>query len=1124
MFPNSAAARDSLVEALELDLVGPTNDHPFARELLPRSPRHWYLTGMLVPVDAKLEAKEDPGAHEDLDAPSESDNADDGGTPDKAPARRGFFPSSIGLSFLLQPGVSSLKIRLEWGEYEKEEDGHASDTDDDEEPEESASLTASGAASARRGFRRTPCTHELEVSLHPTEAQLAGVAHEVAVPNALGMFVAVVCRTVDTRRMPSLRKGTTSVSLFLVNRKPAAERPGQGDAVFQPRIVIPDATALVPRADLRGEEPSNDWDDRVADLQYRDAREYAVGHGVAVRTRMNGSQVSVESAWIPRATVERVEPAPIGGGVVLSMEQLAALPDVAAARTALGGIPERYSQWIAEQAKTGGLSKSQQETLSDLGDAQRAVCKRIAAGIELLGDPAVLDAFCTANRAMATQARRRMGQIEGRKPSEVNEPTWRPFQLAFLLMAMQGIVEPKHQDRETVDLLFFPTGGGKTEAYLGLAAFTLVLRRLRHPGSASAGVTVLMRYTLRLLTLDQLSRATTLICALELERQQRPEKLGAHAFEIGLWVGRAATPNEMGERRKGAQPSPESALVRTLEFKRGRSSNPPIPLEACPWCGAQFTKESFDLRPDLNQPTDLHVVCSNRHCDFTGTRALPIVAVDEPLYRRLPCFVIATVDKFASLPWKAEVGSLLGQVHRSGAQPLLPPELIIQDELHLISGPLGTVAGIYEAAIDYLASRDIDGVRVRPKIVASTATVRRADSQIRALFDRRSVAIFPPAGPDRRDSFFALTKRDEDIRGRLYVGIAAPGRSMKVVYLRSMIALLAAGQRGYAEARSDASNPMDPYMTVLAYFNSLRELGGSRRIAEDEITYKLQNPPRRRLEPTEELFSSRNIQNEPLELTSRIDTDKVAEAKHLLGQMFCDKGHVDLALATNMISVGLDITRLGLMVVLGQPKSSSEYIQATSRVGRDRAKPGLVVTLLNIHKPRDRSHYERFESYHQTFYRSVEATSVTPTAPRALDRALAPALVGLIRHARKEFQPNGGPEQMRLLRAELDVFAQYLARRARSAAPPGESDATHDTVLTAVRIILDKWQRLTLKVHQDGSKFVYDSRKLGGVPLLREVLDPKLSMLSADERTFRAPRSMRDVEPSVDLIITSPRS
>jgi len=713
-----------------------------------------------------------------------------------------------------------------------------------------------------------------------------------------------------------------------------------------------------------------------------------------------------------------------------------------------------------------------------------------------------------------------------------------------------------------VDLLFFPTGGGKTEAYLGLAAFTMVLRRLR-AGAAhtletrgqkfmAPGMSVLMRYTLRLLTLDQLGRAAALVCALELERKGDPAVLGDWPFEIGLWVGKAATPNRMGDTKNQ---DPETARKKTLAFQRNpTSSSSPIPLEECPWCGTKFKPDSFRLFPDPKAPTDLHIYCVNRKCPFTSSRPLPIVAVDEPLYRRLPAFVIATVDKFASLPWTGQVGKFFGHAGRfdargfyndsdgtasgspipsssGGRAGLLPPDLIIQDELHLISGPLGSIAGLYETALDALASRGGDGgdPTVRPKIIASTATVRRADAQIRALFGRQIVAIFPPPGPNRRDSFFAETLSPERSPARLYVGVAAQGRSLKVVLLRSALSLLSAAQTAYARAggRGLQANPADPYMTMLGYFGSLRELGGSRRIVEDEVYNRLKDygQRRQRLDPADGLFADRSINSDVLELTSRVPTGRVAEAKRSLAQPFTVNKSVDVALATNMISVGLDILRLGLMVVLGQPKTSAEYIQATSRVGRDPERPGLVVTLLNIHKPRDRSHYERFEGYHASFYRSVEATSVTPFSPRALDRALAAALVGLCRHAEPGMGSATGAGAIAQHRTALDRCARVFAKRAeghRQFDDPNQRREMVDHVAHLCTSLLDDWRRVADEARAGGSgTLLYQpwEESRTGVRLLHDLLDPALDGLQDHQRRFRANRSMRDVESTVELTV-----
>jgi len=709
-------------------------------------------------------------------------------------------------------------------------------------------------------------------------------------------------------------------------------------------------------------------------------------------------------------------------------------------------------------------------------------------------------------------------------------------------MNIVGTAEPTHAERKVVDLLFFPTGGGKTEAYLGLAAFAMVLRRLRDPSVQSSGVSVLMRYTLRLLTLDQLGRAATMVCALELERQQDVVKLGAWPFEIGLWVGQTATPNHMG--RKGDK-NDYAARARTIAFQNDSGRKPsPVPLENCPWCGWKFTKDSFKLLPNSDEPTDLRVMCVHRECAFHGRRqprGIPILAVDEPIYRRLPAFIIATVDKFANLPWVGESAGLFGRVERHDADgfygptrqghgtslngPLPPPDLVIQDELHLISGPLGTMVGLYEAAIDALASITVGGDTPRPKIVASTATVRRAERQIRALFGRTAVEVFPPPGPDRRDSFFAITVGADERNPRTYLGVAAQGRNLKVVLLRTYLALMGAAQKSWKDNGADKNpdNPADPYMTLVGYFNSLRELGGSRRIVEDEVETRLVDYAfrRRRVGDTTSLFVNRTRLTEPRELTSRVSTNEVADTKRRLALTHVDKEHVDVALATNMISVGLDIQRLGLMVVLGQPKTASEYIQATSRVGRDDQRPGLVVTLLNVHRPRDRSHYERFGAWHESFYRSVEATSVTPFSPRAIDRGIAAVTVALARLGHSGMTPPRGALAVNKYRAQLEYVADVLSRRAEghdAQLGRDETETLRKKVKDRVNGLLDAWQSIATKKGD-----LQYQREVGvAPPLLFTPLDPELAKQSKEARQFKANRSLRDVEPSVSLWLRNP--
>lgn len=1161
-----AQVRQRLIDALELDLIGPMpDDTAHAEEILSQTPSRWYLTGFLASRIAPHSERADSDEDDTLDELSRLGSGDDEHVPEgETHPRHNFFPSSMGLSVLVAAGVKQFEVSVSWGDY------HPIQNTDTTEPETTES-SARPSKSQQRLWQRTPRSvtmcMDLTKSPHP---------NKVSIPKSNGLSLIISERDVPDKL--HVLPGTRAVSVFLVNERPANQQKSDTSYVFQTRLVLRSMESFVARPDVKGER-LNDWDEEVADLQYRNDFKFAVGHNVsalAIREDNGTACHEVRTAWIPTAEVEKVIPSNIQG-IELEMETLANTQTAQNIRDMLAPMAEQYGQWIKNNRALAPQKEQHKKIARDLLDQADTAKNRIVAGLQALADPQVLEAFRLTNRVMAIAARQRFAQSrEDKDPTQVSAPRWRPFQLAFLLMNLNGVENPLHSDRELVDLLFFPTGGGKTEAYLGLAAFTLILRRLRNSGIGSAGVSVLMRYTLRLLTLDQLSRAATLICALELERQKDIEKLGSWPFEIGLWVGQSATPNRMG--KKGDN-NPDSARSRTTAYLRDDRKYPsPIPLENCPWCGEKFNKTSFKLVPDADNPIDLQVYCANRKCTYglsVGTRInklpLPILAVDEPIYRRLPCFLLATVDKFASLPWVGETGGLFGKVQRynkegfygpcapdkgtilpprpsSSSSPLsgtnkpavlssqtselpadlLPPDLIIQDELHLISGPLGTMVGLYETAIDALSSRDIEGKTCRPKIIASTATVRRASRQIRALFGRDQVDIFPPPGPDRRDSFFAQTVSPQIQHARTYVGIAAPGRNTKVVLLRTYLTLLGAAQQAWKEAGGDKNpdNPADPYMTLVGYFNSLRELGGSRRIVEDEVNSRLnQYSLRRRHGEKKGVFADRKIDDEPLELTSRISTDKVAEAKRRLALRFHEKERVDVALATNMISVGLDITRLGLMVVYCQPKTTAEYIQATSRVGRDEQRPGLVVTILNPHRPRDRSHYEQFQTWHTTFYRGVEATSVTPFSPRAVDRGIAAVTVALARLGIPMLTAPKNAIRILEYRSQADTVAEMIARRAETHDKDLEADKVEELrqkMLGRVHELLDNWETIAHDKSAHNAGLQYQKEEGTYPPLLYYPLDPELERQTKRVQKFKAHRSLRDVEPAVNLWVRTP--
>ena len=1142
---DAAAVRSRLLDALRLDLVGPRPGEPghdaYTEEVLPVAPSRWYLTGFLVPYEAPPEQRSDDDGDDTLDQVDRPVEGDDDNAPEATSARKAFFPSSMGLSVLVPRDAAELQVRIAWADYAPVIDGEGEGEPGSEEAEKEpiAAEGEAGGDPARRtrpqGWRRLIREAEVVVALREGEPVPTDV------PGGEGLRVVVSVRPVgDTDLVPA---GTRSASVFLVNqREPAPDMTRDAAYVFQAELSLHAPQPFVPRPNLRGQK-SEDWDEKVADLQYADAVEYAVGHNISVvaLATEDGCR-DVRTTWMPTADVEKVVPAQLDD-VELSIEALARAESPEAVRAMVGPMVDSYGAWIDAQLRLLPDDPKRAQVGRDLMARASRARERIQAGLDALDQPHVLEAFRIANKAIATAIRQRSchGKPEA-SPADLDPPVWYPFQLAFLLTNMAGVVDGEHPDRRVVDLLFFPTGGGKTEAYLGLAAFTMVLRRLRDPSIHSAGLSVIMRYTLRLLTLDQLGRAATLICALELDRQDDVSRLGAWPFEIGLWVGQTATPNVMG--KKGDK-NRYSARARTVAFLNDDRRKPsPIPLENCPWCGTKFQKDSFTLLPDGNEPTDLRVMCVSRRCAFHGRRqerGLPILAVDDPIYRRLPAFIIATVDKFANLPWVGATAGLFGRVQRYDAdgfygptragvgrsleQPLPPLDLIIQDELHLISGPLGTMVGLYETAIDALCADPVGGEGVRPKIVASTATVRRAERQIRGIFGRANVDIFPPPGPDRRDSFFARTVSRAERNARTYVGIAAQGRNLKVVLLRTYLALLSAGQKVWEESGGarNTANPAEPYMTLLGYFNSLRELGGSRRIVEDEVRSRLVDYGlrRRRHDMEQQLFANRKKFTEPRELTSRVSTNEVADTKRRLALAFHDKERVDVALATNMISVGLDIMRLGLMVVLGQPKTAAEYIQATSRVGRDDERPGLVVTLLNVHRPRDRSHYERFEAWHESFYRAVEATSVTPFSPRAIDRGIAGVTVALARLGHRELTPARGAAAITQHRGELDFVLDAISRRAEGhdAGLTGEEqEELRHKLRGRVQDVLDTWESIA---GQKGE--LQYQREVGQAPpLLFAPLDPDLDRQPKEARKFKVQRSLRDVEPTVNLWLRTP--
>ncbi len=763
---------------------------------------------------------------------------------------------------------------------------------------------------------------------------------------------------------------------------------------------------------------SLDAEEQSLALLYSKSETFAIGHGCAAdwgtddgHTRRT-SWVSAESlpvVEIPSVTADitRKDGSPLS----ISMAQLAGLEPGQDGFDALSELIDRYADWVKDKRseihELDAVHRSAAEV--HMQHCDECVDRMRAGLVYLQRNQEARRAFELANHAVLLQ--QICGQNEKREIRYVPESVsfsfsrehqplqplkppaglgyWRAFQIAFLLMTIESSAEGSSPFHDTVELIWFPTGGGKTEAYLGLAAFVAFLGRLRNPHDS--GVTILTRYTLRLLTAQQFLRTAGLVCAMEFIRRQTPKICDGEEFSIGMWLGGDVTPNNRAK-----------ALENMRALNKGdKYANNLFVLTQCPWCGAQMGPIKHKAKVPRAVPRavgyEQHGNTVVFRCpDKTGCAFgshLPVYVVDEDIYERRPTFVVGTVDKFARLAWNPAARAIFG-IAEDGSRMCSPPRLIIQDELHLISGPLGSMVGLYETVVEELCTDRRSGSKVKPKIVSSTATIRRYSHQVKALYNRDSVCLFPPPGLDAGDSFFAKHARNPDdslMRGKIYVGIDAPGLgSLQTAQVRAIASLVQSPMPLSVEER-------DPWWTLVVFFNSLRELGNTLSLFQSDIP--------RRLDQLRDRFGThrsemRQLGPEPMELTGRKGSEEIHKAIPLL-EVGCGSTHgrpVDVCLASSIVEVGIDIDRLSLMTVVGQPKSTSQYIQVTGRVGRKwKERPGLVVTIYSPARPRDRSHFEQFRSYHERLYAQVEPSSVTPFSFPALERALHAVMVAYVR-------------------------------------------------------------------------------------------------------------------------------
>ncbi|MET9815375.1 DISARM system helicase DrmA [Streptomyces sp. NPDC006355] len=1195
----SWTARENLVDILSRELLGPAGG---PEEIIEGAPDSAYLIGRIAPVrltagqddptqadsdDAvtdvgdAVDAAESRGvpltAVDDSSASSEEDEVED------QPQKRGLMiPASMGLRCQIPNDLDAFTVITEFGTYE---------------PVKEKQSEGGEPVPRLRRYQRIPhsfSTTVKVVDLMPLQTKTYVLKDKVLL-------------RVD--RYDDVERGCRLIEIALCNDRETPRKIPVEAWLYQTQLsvkALDGAAVFLPVNDAlldNHEEPDDEL--RRLRLQYRNRLEFAVGRTCSVDwTEIKDTRraAEVRTTWLPVSETPQTAAEEISSAMLDMRALEEATPDEL--RAGLEPIVKGYASWLdAEEQRARDLpGHLTPEALEAVRDARR-VQMQLAKGLEfLLADEEqsaeALRCFRFMNRVMADQrvqsqvAQRRAGQSEEsretldeaieaiKEEKGAKAHSWRTFQLAFILMQLPLLFDPAAEKRSgdlaKAQLLFFPTGGGKTEAYLGLAAYTFAVRRRQGivdafdgPLDGRSGVAVLMRYTLRLLTAQQFQRATALVCAAERARMEDPATWGNEPFRIGLWVGTDVSPKRYDEAAKQLEKANQGHGYRLTVLQ----------VQRCPWCGTRI--EARDVRADQVRRR-VYVYCGDElaDCPFAEggevAEGLPILTVDEEIYRLAPAFVIATVDKFARLAREGEAASLFGYVSRrcerhgfvhpdyqqcdikdgskhpkkdglpaAAVHPvarLRPPDLIIQDELHLITGALGTTVGLFEVAIDVMTDwRTKDGRPVRPLLVASTATARNAADQVKALYGR-DVTIFPPQVLDAGNTFFSKEiEVSKEAPGRRYVGISTTGVRLTTAEIRVAEVLMAGGQLLLDRSGKAA----DPYMTLVGYFSATRELAGMARYMGDDIQTALakRRPWSRLPSRTGTDFGALHV----AELTSRVASADITSTLDQMAVRFDpefdstagkrnlralreakarvperDVSPYDVVLATSMLQVGVDVTRLGLMLVVGQPKNTAEYIQASSRVGRDADRPGLVVALGNWARPRDLAHFEQFRHYHETFYAQVEALSVTPFSVTSLERGLDGVLVSAARVLQavraQSLSPESGADRIETERHFAVDLVDALVRRVARA---GDEDAAgRARELLSNR--LDQWGKrrkhlVELRKSLVYEKVVDDSQHDA---LMMSAENAKSGVDTRDAPPFIVPNSMREVQPEINLLVS----
>ena len=836
-------------------------------------------------------------------------------------------------------------------------------------------------------------------------------------------------------------------------------------------------------------------------LLHRNRKSYAIGHGCAPTWYFDhNNSLVIKSEVIPVYETKQIKAQEFKD---LELNMIKFSEDIDFAISESKKLSEKYFNWIIKEKRIGEKFNNtifQKESSKNIEKCEY-ILKRINEGIQILQENSNAKlAFKLMNQSMYLQQMHYKIENYSKKINykeelkKIKKGNWRPFQLAFILLNIKSFIDPNSEERNIMDLIWFPTGGGKTEAYLGLTSFTIFLRKII--SKDIKGCAVLMRYTLRLLTTQQFERAASLICACEFIRRKNVDLLGEEKISLGLWIGKESTPNKEKEALDDYNELYKNPKNTTLNK---------FILLNCPWCNEKFIKDGEKPKSYKVLKKKFYYVCENQNCSFSKDQdCLPITVIDERIYKEPPTLLIGTIDKFASITWLDEAISMFDNDKFS------KPDLVIQDELHLISGPLGSIAGMYEILLTALIEKEVNGKILKAKIIGSTATISRAEKQVKNLYGK-ICKIFPPQSNQLEDSFFALESETEP--GRKYVGVfCASASSPQITQAKVMSSMCLAANEVKIKSGNN-SEIYDPYWTNIFYFNSIRELMGGSALIQADVRGNLKGEFYRK--GLDKKFMGEKYSKEmrrgiykPEELTSRIKSSVVPEIlkKLEIEHSKDNKNALDICLTTNMIQVGIDIPRLGLMTIVGQPKTTSEYIQASSRVGRDNKKPGLVLTILSPFRPRDRSHYEKFHNYHENIYKFVEPTSITSHSDPVRTRCLHAIIIGLVRlwGDTMRFNPSQPSEDLK------QKIKKYILNYVKAAEVDHEREL--EKTDREIDFIFEKWENLN---PQEYGKMV----PIGNQSTSSLLMIPAGSEKPPEGDPFETLTSMRNVDKECQAII-----